>query len=226
VTAAPRLYLWLAVVFVTSLVVADTIGCKLFYVPVFTIGGMQFFKHTCGQLSFPITFLLTDIVNEFYGPKATRHLTLLGFAATLLAFGLYFAAVRIPIHPESPPSFVTQVEFQKVFGLSQQLIVASLTAYVVGQLFDIFVFGAFKRLTRGRYVWLRATGSTLISQLVDTFVVTTIYFWGSGLPLEEKVHIGINGYVLKFVVALALTPLIYLLRWTIRTQVGLQPLPP
>lgn len=226
--ARQRLYVWLTGIFVASLLVADTVGCKLFFVPVFSFGEQHFFKHTAGQLSFPITFLLTDIVNEFYGPKAARRLTVVGLVTTSLAFVIYTIAVALPIAPESS---VSQEAFAKVFGLNRQLIVASLSAYLVGQLLDITVFGFLKRMTRGRWVWLRATGSTLVSQAVDTAIVTTIFTWGmttqDGTPfsLLFKVQLGVTGYVLKFLIALALTPAIYLARWLIRTRLGLQPLP-
>jgi queuosine precursor transporter len=215
-----RLYLWLCAVFVTCLVVADTIGGKFFvYGPVL---------HSCGQLSFPVTFLLTDTLNEFYGTKGARRVTVLGLCMTSLAFAIYSVAVAMPIAHDSP---IDQRSFATVFGLSQKLILASLTAYLVGQLIDIQLFAVFKRLTRGRFVWLRATGSTLISQAIDTLIISFIlnagtkHQDGTAWSVDDILKFARTGYVLKFFIALALTPLIYLLRWFIRTRIGLQPMP-
>jgi len=218
--AGQRLYLWLSGTFVTCLLVADITGGKLFVVgPV---------VHSVGNLAFPVTFVLTDVVNEFYGKKGARRLTFLGLAMAALSFALIFVGRLLPTAPNSPIGAST---FDAVFAMSNRLYIASLAAYLVGQLVDIWVFGLFKRLTRGRLVWLRATGSTLISQAVDTVIVTSILFGntpnqdGSARTFDDLVKLAATGYVLKFGIALALTPIIYLARWSIRTKVGLQPLP-
>lgn len=221
---AQRLYLWLTAVFVTCLLVADTTGGKLF---TFELAGIQV-RHSVGQLSFPITFLLTDVLNEFYGAKGARRATFVGFGMVVLAFGLYAAGNALPVAADS---FVPQAAFARVFGLSQQLIVASLSAYLVGQLLDIALFARLKRWSHGRHVWLRATGSTAVSQAVDTLIVTMILTAGQRRPggelwtLAEKLDLALTGYWLKLAIAVALTPCIYLLRWTIRTKLGVQPLP-
>lgn len=224
--AGQRLYLWLSGIFVTCLLVADIIGGKLFELDLAWLGTKV--VHSVGNLAFPITFVLTDIVNEFYGKRAARQLTYLGLGMAALSFGLIYVARLMPTAAISPLRAET---FDAVFGVSNRVYVASLVAYLVGQLLDITVFGVFKRLTKGRMVWLRATGSTLISQAVDTLLVTFILFGntphadGSPRGLEELFTLAGTGYVLKFAIAVALTPIIYLLRWQIRTRVGLQPQP-
>jgi uncharacterized integral membrane protein (TIGR00697 family) len=161
------LYLWLAGLFVAALVVADLIGGKLF-----RVAGRDL---SCGMLAFPITFVLTDVLNEFYGSRLTKRVTYLGLGAAALAFLVIFAALRLPASPESP---LSSADFNKVFGLSARLYIASLTAYILGQLMDIAVFASLRRLTGERYLWLRATGSTLVSQAIDTAVVSVVFYLG------------------------------------------------
>lgn len=139
-----RLYLWLSGLFVTCLLVADITGGKLFELPL-PFGGTL--VHSVGNLAFPVTFLVTDLVNEFYGKRAARHLTFLGLAMAALSFGILFVARKLPT---SGASGISAESFDAVFAMSNRLYVASLTAYLVGQLTDITVFGYFKRISRGR----------------------------------------------------------------------------
>lgn len=223
-----RLYMWLAGIFVTSLLVADITGSKFFHIHLFTVGGFDFVTHSCGMLSFPITFLLTDLINEYYGKKGARRITYLGLAMAGLAFTLIYAARKMPVAAESPlPDDV----FNQVFAMSNRLYIASLTAYLVGQLADIWLFGVIKKLTRGKMVWLRATGSTVVSQAIDSFLVTFILFYGnpkadgSVEPFPSILKIAATGYILKFLIAIVLTPAIYAGRRFIRVRFGMMPVP-
>jgi uncharacterized integral membrane protein (TIGR00697 family) len=191
------LYLWLAGLFVAALVVADLIGGKLF-----KVAGRDL---SCGMLAFPITFVLTDVLNEFYGSRLTRRVTYLGLGAAALAFLVIFAALRLPASPESP---LSSADFDKVFGLSARLYIASLTAYILGQLMDIAVFASLRRLTGERYLWLRATGSTLVSQAIDTAVVSVVFYVGLK-SWDFIVQMAITSYLMKFVIAVGMTPVIY-----------------
>jgi uncharacterized integral membrane protein (TIGR00697 family) len=191
------LYLWLAGLFVASLVVADLIGGKLF-----RVWGVDL---SCGMLAFPITFVLTDVLNEFYGSRLTKRVTYVGLGAAVLAFTVITVALRAPTSPESP---LSGPDFERVFGLSARLYIASLSAYILGQLMDIAVFSALRRLTGERLLWLRATGSTLVSQAVDTAVVSVVFYVG----LKDWGFIGkmaAASYVMKFVIAVGMTPVIY-----------------
>lgn len=222
----PQLLTVLTAVFVTCLLVADITGSKFFRLQLFTIGGYEFVTHSAGMLSFPVTFLLTDLVNEYFGAKAARRTTYVGLGCALLAFLLILAARKLPVAPESP---LPQPVFDQVFAMSNRLYVASLTAYLVGQLCDIAVFTAIKRATGDRLVWLRATGSTLVSQSIDSFLVTFILFQGAAGPdgkvpaMGTILQIAATGYILKFVLALLLTPAIYAGRWLMHTRFGLEP---
>jgi uncharacterized integral membrane protein (TIGR00697 family) len=230
--ARTRLYLWLTGVFVTCLLLANILGVKLFRFEL-SIGGTSIpIEHTVGMLTFPITFVLTDLLNEYYGKKAARRVTLIAFSMGLLAFGLILAARNIPIL-EGVPGTATQASFENIFGSAALMYLASMVAFLVGSLLDIFLFGVFKRLTGGKAVWLRATGSTVVSQLLDSFVITFVFFQAlqvltGGEPASTLfvVKTALTGYVLKFVISVLLTPAIYAGRWAIRRYIGLTPLPP
>ncbi len=223
-----RILVVLTAIFVTTLLVADITGSKFFYIPLFEVGSFRFVTHSVGMLSFPVTFLLTDLINEYYGPRAAREVTYIGLGCAALSFCFILAARLMPVAGESP---IPQDMFDRVFGMSNRLYIASLTAYLCGQLADIQVFGILKRLTRGRHVWLRATGSTVLSQALDSFLVTWILFAGNpgvdgSVPgMDTILRIAATGYVLKFMIALGLTPVIYAGRWFLHARFGLQPLP-
>ena len=218
-SAPQTLYLWLAALFVSSLLVADIVGVKLFRIPLpFTVFGYDAIEHTCGMLTFPVTFLLTDLVNEYYGPRAARRLTYIGFAAAAYVFLILNIAQALPYL--DAPYNVSPDEFNAIFGSAKIMYVASLSAYLVGQLSDIAIFGMLKRATGERLIWLRATGSTVISQFIDSFIVSYLAFSlgreifpdpaNPAAPLAAIPAIAVTGYALKFVIAIAITPLVYL----------------
>lgn len=224
-----RVLFWLTGGFITCLLIANLTGSKFFYLPLFTLpNGFQFVHHSVGMISFPVVFLLTDLVNEYYGAKETRRMTWLAAGMSLLASGIVFLARLMPVDANSP---ISQPAFEEVFGQSNRLLIASLAAFLLGQICDIWVFGKLKRATGGRLVWLRATGSTVVSQALDSFVVTLVLFWGVTRAdgqiwtLGQILALGATGYLLKFFLALALTPLVYLGRWIVRVRFGLTPLP-
>jgi queuosine precursor transporter len=226
-----RLYLWLGGVFITCLLLANILGVKLFAYQFTLLGWDIPVEHTVGMLPFPITFLLTDLLNEYYGKKAARRVTWIAFAMAGLAFVLISVARAMPIKTGIPGT-ATSDAFENIFGSASFMYIASMLAFLLGSMLDIFVFGVFKRLTAGKLVWLRATGSTVISQLFDSFVITFLFFialaplaGNEPAPAEFVVKTALTGYILKFCIAIALTPAIYLGRWIIRTQFGLTPLP-
>lgn len=234
-TTAQKVYLWLAAIFIASLLIADIVGIKLFRIELpFPIFGFHAIEHTCGMLTFPITFLLTDLINEYYGARAARRLTYLGLAAAVFVFVIMNIAQAMPYL--DAPFNVRKDQFDAVFGSAKVMYIASLSAYLAGQLSDIAVFGFIKRLTGQRLVWLRATGSTLVSQFIDSFIVTYLAFsLGRQLfadpasppaPLSAIPSIAITGYALKFAIAIGITPLVYLGRTLMRRYFGLTPMPP
>jgi len=220
-----------ACVYATALVVANVIGVKLFRfeLPLAFLGSVPV-EHTAGMLAFPITFVLTDLLNEYYGRRATRRVVYLAFLMACLAWLLVAAARALPVL-EGVPGTADEASFEVVFGSASLMYVASIIAFLIGGLLDVFLFGVLKRLTGGKHIWLRATGSTVVSQVLDSLLVTGLFFSLLpallGQPVLDAAHvlqIALTGYVLKFVLAVLLTPAIYLGRWVVARQ-GLVPLP-
>jgi hypothetical protein len=224
-------YVVLTSIFVTCLIVADVIGVKIFELTLpFTILGFKTVEHTCGMLTFPVTFLLGDIINEYYGAKATRTTVYIGLAMSIFVFGMMNIAQALPYLDK--PFNVSPQAFNTIFGSAKLMYIASIAAYLVGQLIDIWLFGVIKRITKGKYLWLRATGSTLISQLLDSFVVSYIAFGPgktlagqAGASVREVLNIALTGYGLKFVISGLITPVLYWLRDIMHNVYELEPLP-
>jgi queuosine precursor transporter len=192
-----KLYIWLSATFVAALITSDLIGGKFF-----RVAGIDL---SVGMIPFPLTFLLTDIVNEFYGAQGARRLTYLGLGMAIFVFTLINIAIVLPTSPESP---MAGEAFRSVFGWSSRLYVASLSAYLIGQLLDISVFHALRKVTGHRFLWLRATGSTVVSQAIDTLVVNFILLTGTK-SMAFIMTTARNSYVVKLAIAIGLTPLIY-----------------
>lgn len=226
------IYVVLSSLFVTCLLIADVIGVKLFEIPLpFEILGHKTIEHTCGMLTFPITFLLGDIINEYYGAKAAKNTVYIGLAMSVLVFIVMNIAQAMPYLDK--PFNVTQQSFDMIFGSAKLIYVASVSAYLVGSLSDIWLFGVIKKLTQGKLLWLRATGSTVLSQIIDSFIVSYIAFdLGKSLTgqtpasFEEVLNIAATGYGLKLFLSLSLTPVIYIVKGILTEKFGLQPLPP
>jgi queuosine precursor transporter len=208
-----KLFIYLGAVFVSCLLLGDVIGGKIIRTPLGPI--------SVGIIPFPVTFLLTDIINDFYGRRGARFLTLLGFYMALVAWVLLQVTTLMPVDGST---YFTQAEYAKVFGGSAQLFVASMVAYLVGQYLDIHVFHFWKALTQSRHLWLRSTGSTIFSQAVDTVAINAIFGrvtagWGWGF-IGAKIG---REYVIKFVIAVALTPVVYALHGAIVRGLGIEP---
>lgn len=217
-----KLFLVLAAIFITCFVVGDIIGGKLVSWTMFGMG----FTTTVGMVPFPITFLLTDLINEFYGKRAARFITLVGFGMGVLSFAIIYLSAGIPFADFTrDPSWtgVNEAAFNTVFLGSLRMIVASLCAFLVSQFVDIGVFHLLKRLTENRLLWLRATGSTVASQLIDTITITFVA-WTGQRTTTEIVNIIYTAYGLKILIAIGLTPLIYLCHSLVERRLGIEPI--
>lgn len=225
-TATHKLFVCLAAVFVSCLLLGDIIGGKTIPTPLGPI--------SVGIIPFPVTFLLTDVVNDFYGRRGARFITLLGFAMALLAWALLQLGNALPAHEST---YFTQAEFSKIFGGSAQLFLASMMAYLLGQFLDIHVFQFWKALTQSKHLWLRATGSTLLSQIVDTAVINVVFwlwtaaadptsFLGKMATGERLAWIwakSLREYGIKVVVAVLLTPAVYAIHAVVVRVLKIEP---
>lgn len=200
------LFVYLVGVFLTCLLVGDLIGGKLTQVDV---AGPRTFS--VGQLAFPVTFVLTDIFNEFYGRKTARQVTYLAFLMVGIALLVINAAALMPWAPfTTTPDWqgVTPEAFDRVFTSANRIQLSSMTAFLTAQLIDISVFFLIKRATGSRLLWLRATGSTAVSQLIDTVVITSLAF-GHLMTFDQIVEVITASYVIKLCWAIGMTPVIY-----------------
>ena len=220
-----KLFLGIAAFFVANALIAECIGTKIFSLeklfglqPVnFTLFGQSglAFNLTCGVLLWPLEFVITDIVNEYYGPKAVRRISFTTAALILYAFLMFFLAIGVPPADFWIGSNATsgiddmQKSFSAVYGQGMRIIAGSLVAFLVSQLVDVYVFHRIKRATGNKRIWLRATGSTLVSQLVDSYIVLFIAFTGV-FTWQQILAIGVMNYIYKATMALVLTPVIVL----------------
>lgn len=243
------LFVVLAGIFVTTAIVAEFIGVKIFsleaslgFKPVdLTFFGIEHlsFNLTAGVLLWPVVFVMTDIINEYFGPKGVRFLSWMTVALIVFAFAMTYWAIQLEPAGFWPQSHVatnlsdlqkedilTKVgdynyAFQLVYGQSLWIIIGSLVAFLVGQLVDVVAFHRIKKVTGEQKMWLRATGSTLISQLVDSFVVLFIaFYWGANWPLSQVLAIATVNYIYKFIMAVGLTPVIYGVHHLIESYLG------
>ena len=234
---ATRLFILLAAFFCVNAVLAEFIGVKIFALED-TLGVAPFEWHlfgqtgslsfTAGTLLWPIVFVFTDVINEFYGKRGVR--TISWIAVGLILYGFVFAFAAIHLAPagwwvtaaqdQGVPDY--QKAFAAVFGQGLWTIAGSVVAFALGQLIDVSVFHRIRRATGERMVWLRATGSTAVSQLIDSFVVLYIAFvlgpqqWPTSLFLA----VSTVNYAYKMAAAIALIPLIYLMRRAITAYLG------
>lgn len=194
------LFLLLAGIFVTNAILGELIGGKLIQWGAYTL--------SLGVLPWPVVFITTDLVNEYFGTRGVRRLTFITVGLIVYAFVILFLGMQIPAVDFSP---VKDEAFTNVFGQSLWIIVGSIIAFITSQLVDVAVFWIFRNRTGGKHLWLRATGSTALSQLIDTFVIMGIAFYLPGkISFDQYVNTSLFNYTYKLMVAIGLTPIIYL----------------
>ncbi|MEO7096254.1 MAG: queuosine precursor transporter, partial [Polyangiales bacterium] len=219
-----NLFITLVATFMVCLVVGDLIGGKL---TSFHLFGREW-VFSVGQIAFPVTFILTDILNEFYGRKVVRRVTLLAFCMVGLSFLIIYAAGAMPwweVATKPDWSGVTPDAFTLVFTQATRIQIASMFAFLIANYVDIWVFFLFKRLTGNKMLWLRATGSTAVSQLIDTFVISALV-WGGKLSPGEYLTVVFTSYFIKVGIAILVTPVIYGVHELIEKRYGIEPAPP
>lgn len=242
---ATKLFVILSGIFVANALIAEIIGVKIFSLEatlgmapanLHIFGDIYTFSMTAGVLLWPVVFIMTDIINEYYGVKGVRFLSVMAACLIVFAFLIFFLAIRL-----TPADFFVSSKvksgvpdmdkaYQQILGQSSLIIIGSLTAFLVGQLVDVFAFHKIKKVTGEKKIWLRSTGSTLISQLIDSFVVLFIAFYiGPKIynpngdfvwPLSLILSVCIINYIYKFAVAILLTPVIYWVHGIIERYLG------
>ncbi len=233
------LYLFLCGLFITNAIVAEIIGAKIFSVEqtlgfnpvqIPILGFTLDFNMTAGAINWPIVFIVSDIINEYYGVQGVKRISYLTAGLIAYSFILIYAATWV-----TPADFWLNVNakdangnsldinqaFRMIFRQGLGIIIGSLLAFLVGQVLDALVFRKLRQFTQNKFIWLRATGSTLFSQLIDSFVVIFIAFFVFGdWPIEQVLAVGSVNYIYKFIVAITLTPLIYLAHYLIDSYLG------
>ncbi len=232
-----KLFISIAAFFVANALIAECIGGKIFSLEkifgwkpadmtIFGQTGLSF-NLTCGVLLWPLEFVITDIVNEYYGPKAVKRISYTAVVLISYAFIMFYAAMEIPPadfwigsrEAEGIPNM--QDAFGGIFGQGMWIILGSLIAFLVSQIVDVTVFHKIKKRTGQKWVWLRATGSTFVSQLVDSFIVLFIAFKiGNDWSWKLVLAICVVNYLYKFTMAIILTPVIYLAEKQIDRYLG------
>jgi queuosine precursor transporter len=221
-----RLFVILAAIFITNALLAEIIGVKIFSAEgtlglapahLNILGFTMDFNLTAGVLIWPVVFLTTDLINEYFGKPGVKSISYLTAMLITYAFVIIFFSIGLPpadwwiTQQDARTGEVVNMNtaYNKILGQGQRIILGSLSAFIIGQLVDVFVFQRLRRVTGSKMLWLRATGSTLVSQLVDSFVVLFIAFYGV-FSTQQIIAIGITNYIYKFAVAIILTPLVYL----------------
>ncbi|MEO0573193.1 MAG: queuosine precursor transporter [Bacteroidota bacterium] len=220
--AAFRVYLYLGALFITSLVVSNLIFQKFFFWRPFgdvTVFGAPLFEISVGILPYPITFLITDLISEIFGKKKANQVVTAGIFASVFSMGIIFVANEVPAIPSSP---IGDTTFKEVFGLSPLGVLASMLAYLFAQYIDISIYHFWKRITKGRYLWLRNNFSTFTSQFADTFTVVGLLCIFGVLPWSMFYGLVISGFLFKVFIALLDTPLLYLFVYLLRKRFNLK----
>ncbi|HEX6916094.1 MAG TPA: queuosine precursor transporter [Chitinophagaceae bacterium] len=230
-----RLFIILGGFFIANALIAEVIGVKIFSLEK-TFGFEPFsfslfgqnglgFSLTAGVLLWPVVFIMTDIINEYYGPKGVRLLSYLTVGLIAYAYLAFTAAIYL-VPPDWWPGSNKNVPdlqraYRAVLGQSNWIIIGSLIAFLVGQVVDVFAFHRIKKVTGENKIWLRATGSTLVSQLIDSYIVLVVAFYiGADWSLAQVLAIGTVNYIYKFLMAIVLTPVIYLVHGIIEKYLG------
>ncbi len=235
-----RLFFILGGFFLANTLIAEFVGVKIFSLES-TLGFKPFnwsilgvdglgFSLTAGVVLWPIVFVMTDVINEYFGKSGVKYLSYFAVAVILYAFAMVYFAMYLEPNAwwdtesgllNEPKISQMNNAFKAIFGQGLWIIIGSLVAFLVGQLVDVIVFQKIRSWTGEKSVWLRATGSTLVSQFIDSYIVLIIAFYiGADWDLVMVLAIGTVNYIYKFAMAILLTPLIYLAHHLIDSYLG------
>lgn len=233
-----RLFIILGGFFVANAIVAEVVGVKIFSLEDtlnipradFSLLGSDHlsFSLSVGVLPWPVIFVMTDIINEYYGVKGVRFLSVITAALIAFAFIIFYFAIHTS--PDTAYWLSSnekngvpdmQAAYSAIFGQGMNIIIGSLTAFLIGQIADAFIFRKIKALTGEKNIWMRATLSTLVSQLIDSFVVTYIAFYlFRGVSFGQCTAWAMTSYTYKFVIAILFTPVVYFIHYLAERYLG------
>jgi uncharacterized integral membrane protein (TIGR00697 family) len=219
---AYRIYIYLGALFITSLVVSNLIFQKFFFWYPFgnvTVFGAPLFEISVGVLPYPITFLITDLISEIFGRKKANQIVTTGIFASFFSMGIILISNMAPAIPSSP---VDDAVFSSVFALSPLAVLASMLAYLCAQYVDIAIYHFWKRVTKGKYLWLRNNFSTFSSQIIDTTTVVSLLCVFGVIPWGMFQGLVISGVLFKIFIAILDTPFLYLFVHIFRKQFNLE----
>ena len=218
---ARKIYLYLAALFITSLVVSNLIFQKFFYWYPFdlTIGSIKLFELSVGILPYPITFLVTDLISELYGQKKANQVVVAGIFASFFSITIILISNYVPALESSP---INDETFSSVFSLSGLAVLASMLAYLFAQFIDIKIYHFWKKLTKGKMLWLRNNFSTFSSQIIDTVTVISLLCLFEVLSWDSFLGLVVSGIVFKILIAFLDTPLLYLFVYLFRKKFNLK----
>jgi uncharacterized integral membrane protein (TIGR00697 family) len=235
-TKQTKIFIILACIFVSNVILAEFIGVKIFSLEStfgFEARNWSFFgmpiqlHYTCGVIIWPVVFVMTDIINDYYGRNGVRMLTYIAVGITMYAFLVSNLAINV-----SPASWWigsnqamgvpdNNLAFKAVFGQGNNIIVGSLIAFVLSQFLDIFIFNKIKEKKGQGAIWIRATASTMVSQLLDSFVVIYVaFYFGQGWSNEQSFQVALNNYIYKGIIAILLIPVLHLIHKALENYFG------
>ena len=224
-----NIFIILTGIFITNAIIAEILGTKIF-----DFSFLKNFSLSVGVLIWPIVFITTDIINEYFGKSGVKKISYFTIILILYVFLIVFLSTKLTPNTywlninstdNSGNPFDIDYAYNTIFLQSTGIIIGSVFAFLIAQLLDVFIFQKIKKITKGKFIWLRATGSTLISQLIDSFVVLTIAFYflapeGKEWSINQVFVVGFDNYTFKFFVAIIITPFIYLAHYLIDSYLG------
>tara|TARA_B100000470_G_scaffold69772_1_gene53273 strand:- start:1548 stop:2303 length:756 start_codon:yes stop_codon:yes gene_type:complete len=224
-----NIFFILSGIFITNAIIAEILGTKIF-----EFDFILNFNMSVGVIIWPVVFITTDIINEYFGKKGIKKISYFTILLIIYVFIIIYMSTKLTpnnywlninsVDNHGNP-FNIDYAYNIIFLQSTGIIIGSIIAFLIAQILDVIVFHKLKKMTKGKFIWLRATGSTLISQFIDSFVVLFIAFYllapnDKVWSLSQVFSVGFDNYTFKFIIAILITPLIYLAHYLIDNYMG------
>ena len=224
-----NIFFILSGIFITNAIIAEILGTKIF-----EFDFILNFNMSVGVIIWPVVFITTDIINEYFGKKGIKKISYFTILLIIYVFIIIYMSTKLTpnnywlninsVDNHGNP-FNIDYAYNIIFLQSTGIIIGSIIAFLIAQILDVIVFHKLKRMTKGKFIWLRATGSTLISQFIDSFVVLFIAFYllapnDKVWSLSQVFSVGFDNYTFKFIIAILITPLIYFAHYLIDNYMG------